>query len=438
LSLAKYLPQCGYEVHILNATNAGGPVHDPALLRQVPPEVRVHRAFSPEIPFALRQKLWAKIKGSGKGAGSQGADAGGQGSGTGGGGSGAKRLVMEVIKRVLCPEPEILWVPFAVRQARRIIRKHNIGTVLVTVPPFSALLAGTSLKRTFPGIKLISDFRDEWLSFYIKDFEYQNSDYTRRRATAIERQTVESSDLVVAVNQSSRDEIRRRYPEQSDEKFLVVPNGYDPEVFAGFQTRKHTLPRMVVTHVGTIYKTATPRFYLDALDGMPEEIRRNVETRFVGRISDSERTQLDNRNHFVNVMGFMPQAEALRHIEETDYLLLTMTNEISVPGKLFEYMAAGKPILAVTPPGSEVDQILRQTGAGISAPPDDPACIQAMLTKAFQAWRKGAAITHPDMEAVRRYERPRLVEEYARIMAGVSRPEQAPVRAGHRRAGATD
>ncbi len=79
LSLAKYLPQCGYEVHILNGSNAGGPVHDPALLRQVPPEVRVHKAFSPEIPFELRQKLWAKIKGRGKEAGSQGAEAGGQG-----------------------------------------------------------------------------------------------------------------------------------------------------------------------------------------------------------------------------------------------------------------------------------------------------------------------------------------------------------------------
>ena len=100
----------------------------------------------------------------------------------------------------MCPEPEILWVPFAVRKARQIIRRFGIDTVMVTVPPFSALVAGTRLKREFPSLVLVSDFRDEWLSFYLKDFDFQNSDYTRRRAEAIEQESVEASDLVVAVN----------------------------------------------------------------------------------------------------------------------------------------------------------------------------------------------------------------------------------------------
>jgi glycosyltransferase involved in cell wall biosynthesis len=94
-----------------------------------------------------------------------------------------------------------------------------------------------------------------------------------------------------------------------------------------------------------------------------------------------------------------------------------MTNEISVPGKLFEYMATGKPILAVTPRESEVDQILQQTRGGICAPPDDEEAIRAMLTRAFQAWRSGTPLISPDRDAVSRYERPRLAEEYARMIS---------------------
>lgn len=411
LSLAKYLPPCGFEVHVLKANNAGGPVHDPELERQIPAGVTVHEAFTPEIPFHIRQKLWSKLAGK-----SNAQDTASKATAAG---PSWKRLMTRVAQRILCPEPEILWVPFALRKARRIIRRNQIEFLLVTVPPFSALIVGTTLKREFPSLKLVSDFRDEWLSFYLKDFEFQSSDYTRRRAEAIEKETAERSDLVVAVNRSSRDEIRRRYPEEPEEKFVVVPNGYDPETFAGFAPRKSQSPRMVVTHVGTVYRTASPRFYLDAVDGLPEQVRRCMETRFIGRISDTERVLLEGRKSEVTALGFMPQADALKYMEDTDYLLLTMTNDISVPGKLFEYMATQKPILAITGAGSEVDQILRETAAGVTAPPDDGKSIQAMLMRAFEAWRDGRKLIASSGRPVRRYERPRLAEEYGELLRGV-------------------
>jgi glycosyltransferase involved in cell wall biosynthesis len=417
LSLAKYLPASGFEVHVLKATNAGGPVYDPDLIRQVPHEVQVHKAFTPEIPFHLRQKLWARLTG--------GANPAGPGSnGRPRGGFSWKKLVTGTARRILSPEPEILWAPFALRKARSIVRRHGIDSVMVTVPPFSALVVGTRLKREFPSLVLVSDFRDEWLSFYLKDFDFQSSEYTRRRAETIEREAVEASDLVVAVNRSSRDEIRNRYAGEPDGKFAVVPNGYDPEVFAGFAARKQESGRMIVTHVGTVYKTASPRFFLDAVDSLPEEIRGRIETRFVGRVAESERPLLEGRASRVTTLGFMPQAEALKYLEDTDYLLLTMTNDISVPGKLFEYMASGKPMLAIAAPGSEVDQILRETGAGVAAPPGDVGAIRAMLLRAFEAWRGGARLAGGDPESVRRYERPRLVAEYGTLMRGVeARPK---------------
>jgi glycosyltransferase involved in cell wall biosynthesis len=427
LSLAKYLPPCGFEVHVLKANNAGGPVQDPELVRQIPPGVTVHESFTPEIPFSIRQKLWTKMrKGNAGNAGRNRAAAKPAGFS-------CKKLVTWAAQRVLCPEPEILWVPFAARKARQIIKNHGIDILLVTVPPFSALVAASALKREFPDLLLVSDFRDEWLSFYLKDFEFQNNDYTRRRAETIEREAVELSDLVVAVNGSSRDEIRRRYPAQPDGKFAVVPNGYDPDVFSEFRPRRSESPRMVVTHVGTVYKTASPRFYLDAVDGLPEEIRSQIETRFVGRVSDGESATLENRLSHVNDIGFLPQAAALKYMEDTDYLLLTMTNDISVPGKLFEYMATGKPILAVAAAGSEVDQILQETGAGVAAAPDIRS-VQAMLIRAFQAWREGRKLVENSPTTVRRYERPGLAQEYGQLMRGIGSETENCLMAGQNNA----
>jgi hypothetical protein len=98
---------------------------------------------------------------------------------------------------------------------------------------------------------------------------------------------------------------------------------------------------------------------------------------------------------------------------------LTMTNDISVPGKIFEYMATRKPVLAVAKPGSEVDRLLRETSAGICAPPDDVAALRAMIAKAFAAWNNGTALVNPDSRSITRYERQRLVEEYGRLMESI-------------------
>lgn len=398
LSFAKYLPALGWEVHVLSAANAAVPVRDPGLLRHVPENVHLHRAFTPEIPFAARQKIWKWMRGNAKPTFERPASQTPKPSSEG--------FAARLAKRVLCPEPEILWVPFALRKAKRIVQKHGIDTVLVTVPPFSALVVGSKLKRLFPHIQLVSDFRDEWLSFYLKDFDFQTGHHTYRKAQAIERAAVEDSDLVLAVTPTSLTEIRNRYPGQPDEKFACIHNGYDPDVFKDFTPREHGGSKIIVTHVGTAYKTASPRYYLDALDKLPEPVRSRFETRFIGRISESERALLDNRKSEVKILGFMPQEEALRYIEETDYLLLTMTNEISLPGKLFEYLATTKPILALSPEGSEVDRLIREMNAGACVNPYNEAAIQGMLTAAGEKrihWQGTQA-------SVRRFERPALAE----------------------------
>ena len=414
LSMARYLPENDLEVHVLTASNPAAPVRDENLLKLVPKHVTVHTAMTAEPPFYLRKKVWDLL------GGARGKKAAGETPKPSTAAPTSASLVSRlkaIPQRILCPDPQVLWVPFAIRRAKQIIKRYGIDAVLTTAPPFSVFMISNEIKKTFPKVKVVSDFRDEWLRFYLTDFDFLKSDYTVRRATEIERETITLSDHVVAVTHSSLNEIRSRYPEQPDNKFVMIANGYDPAVFANVKLSQHNQPsRMIVTHTGTAYKTASPKFYLDAVDRLPEHIRSTMETRFIGRVTETEAEIFNNRGHQVSLLGFMPQNEALARTGETDYLLLTMINDFSLPGKMFEYLAMRKPMLALSPPGGEVDRLIQETRSGWCVPHDDPAAIARMLTHAWERLQQPEAGFTPDEEAIRSYERARLAKHMAEVL----------------------
>lgn len=413
LSLAKYLPASGFQVHVLSAANAVAPLHDPALLAHVPPSVTLHSAFTPELPFLFRKKLWNFVARPKPPQPSQPSPAAPP----------PTSLLANIARRVFSPDPQVVWVPFAIRAARRIIRRHQIQAVLVTAPPFSVFLIGNALKTAFPHLKLISDFRDEWLRFYLTDFDFLRSDFTRRRAERIEAETVALSDLVVAVTESSLREIRSRYPHQPDAKFALVHNGFDPDALRPLllsppPTSLGPRSKVVITHLGTAYRTASPLFFLDAIRSLPADVRSRIEIRFVGRISETEQRLLSASDSSVRILGFLPQQQALARLAETDYLLLTMTNEFSLPGKLFEYLASGKPIIALSPENGEVARLIAETDAGWCVPHDQPDAIRRVVTDAVRLAVEGRIPFRIRRNAISRFERPRLAAEYAALIRG--------------------
>jgi len=411
LSLSKYLPQHGYQVHVLTPRNPPSPVIDAALLRQVPDNVQVHRAWTPMPPAHLRKRLWGLLSKKRRPAIPQPAgkiDTGWR--------------LSDVVRRLLTPDPEVVWVPFATRRARQIVKRYGIDTVLVTAPPFSAFLIGNALKREFPALRYVADFRDEWLRFFLSTFDFQRSPHIRRRAEQIERATIESSDLVATVTSPLVEELRDRYRDQPAGKFVCIPNGYDPAAFTGFEPRRHQSSKTVITYVGTVYSTTTPRCYFEGLDALPDSLRSRIETRFVGRIAEDQQSLLDARQDVVKI-GYVPQSEALRWMEETDYLLLTMSDPSFATGKMYEYLATGKPILAFSPPEGEVARTLNETGGGWCIDQENGAAIRDCL--AAVATGELATRFHPKREAIRRYERPRLAAEFAAAISGAGVAEAA-------------
>lgn len=413
LSFVRYLPASGCTVRVLTAANPAVPALDPSLAARVPAGTAVSSAWTPEPSYETRERVLRWLGGNRTGGALTGSPEGSKESG------GWKRLLKGAIERVLCPDPQRFWVPFAVRKARRIVREEGIGTILVSAPPFSSLQAGVVLKREFPELKLVSDFRDEWVGHFLR-LDRAASEWKKQRILALEREAVEASDFVVTVTPPWVEEIRGRYPGERPGKFICVPNGYDPEMFGAPAPTAPGGQRFRITYAGSVYdnEVYSPRAFLDAFDSLPERMKERIEVRIAGRVAPEARGLFAPERKNVRLLGFVPQSEAFGLLKESTCLLLIFGSAEGHSGKLFEYLATGRPILGLTPPGGEIARLLRETRAGWTAPQNDSGAIRDLLEKVFTNWElagEGGELTSPDWEAIRRYERPRLAGQLAKM-----------------------
>jgi len=417
VSYTKYLPDYGCQVLVLTARNPATPLYDLGLLKQVPPQTKVYRAFNPEVPYSLRDRLWKGLSPPRLHQARSTAIPSSPGSSLL---KPVKSALRRAVQYLFCPDVQVLWTPFAIRLARRVIPQHGIDVVLLNSPPFSCLRIAVALKRDFPHLRLITEIRDDWLGYYLEYFDSAASPYKRRMAERIEGDAIRLSDYVVAVTPAQLQQIRDRYPDQPDCKFLCVPNGYDPGLFRNFKSRSHGQSRMLITYFGSVYSNPvySPQNYLDAIDSLPEQIRPHLETRIIGRVALEAAGYFHNRSSAIRQFGFMPQSQALPYLEETDYLLLIVDDPTAHGGKLFDYMATGKPILALSPLDGEVARLIQQTRTGWCVDPRDPAAIRAMIIRAYERFQSGEGpLPEPNWALIRQFAWPSLVAKLVKATA---------------------
>jgi glycosyltransferase involved in cell wall biosynthesis len=404
LAYAQYLPREGCRVSVLAPTKPELRDHDPDLARLIPSDVVVHRAWNPELPMSFRDRLWKR-----------GARPGTRVARTR---TPTTRWLAAPFRwlahHVLFPDPQVLWNPVAFHKACRVIEREAIDTVIVNMPPFSLLKVALALKQRFPQLKIITDFRDEWVGYYLNQIDHPTQDKIRR-AQQLEAEAVHASTYVSTVTDTWVERLRRRYPDEPPSKFVCTPNGYDPELFRDFKPRLRNDGKIVVTYFGTIHdnRIYSPDNYLTAIAGLPHQIRERFETRFIGRIIGDANVSLKEAKTNVRLLGFMPKQQGIRHLQDSDFLLLIATDPSSHAGKLFDYLACGKPILALSPPGGEIDRLLRRTRSGWCADPWDPKAIRQMILSACRQLRQGSPAFNPDLDAIRACSWPRILSRFA-------------------------
>ena len=407
-SLAKYLPINGIHVDVLTARNAAAVGHDHSQLAQLSPDVTVHRTWTLDLPFALRKAIKKAVTRPANPAAATAAKPGG-----GGWKGGLKRL----LGNLLLPDPQVGWLPFARPAARRLIRSRAIDAVLVTVPPFSSVRLVTDLRQSHPNLPIVLDFRDEWLTSTLHLVSFNNNERATSIAKKAEHDAVHAASLVVCVTDAAVTELRKRYPDLPAEHFTCVPNGFDAPVKEAVPARPDT-GKILLTYIGTVYGSTDPTPVVDAILALPPALGERLRLRFIGHIeTERYRETLAQLGDRIELIGFLPQAEALRYMVETDYLLLVTHDPINVAAKLYDYLASGVPILAAVHPEGDVRRILERTGAGFAADINDPASIGRMLADALEPG--SLALPTRDLEAIRSYQRPVLTARYADLLRGL-------------------
>jgi len=416
LSLAKYLPENGVRVDVLTARNAPAVGKDLTLLRQVPQEVMVHRTWTLDLPFWLRKSVKKALTGGKARPAATVAAA----PDRKGGGNPIKRM----IGNLLLPDPQVGWLPFALPAAARIIRRRSIDAVVITVPPFSSVKLVPRLRKLFPSLPIVVDFRDEWLTTTLDLVSFNNNSRARVVAEKTEREAVRDATEVVLVTEAARRELQSRYPDVPAQRFVCINNGYDvtpPTVETVLAASRAVPPsgqrKIVLTYIGTVYGSTAPGSFVEAVLGLPAEIRSRLHVRFIGHIeAESYREQLLSLGDAIELKGFVPQAEALAAIRDTDYLLLITHDRINVAAKFYDYLGGGKPIFGVVHPDGDVRRLLEETGAGRWADVDDPEAIGKMLLETVE---DAGPQLQPDYSRIAAYHRRPLATRYAGLLKGL-------------------
>ncbi len=419
LSLAKYLPESGCRVDVLTARNAPAVGRDESLLRQVPGSVTVHRTWTLDLPFALRKgvkKLLSRRASEPSSAHAAEPSASVSTSRS------LLRRVRSFVANLLLPDPQIGWLPFALPAARRIVRSRQIDVVIITVPPFSSVRLTAQLRKAFPALPIVVDFRDEWLTTTLSLVSFNSNDRAREVARQTESEAVHAATAVVAVTHAAAGELRKRYPDVNPRKFHCIPNGFDTPA-AQAAARPGTTGPVVLTYIGSLYGSTDPRSFLAAVSGLPAEVRAQLRIRFIGHIEASAyRTALDALADVVETVGFLPQAQALEELRKSHYALLITHDPINVSAKFYDYLGAGIPIVAAVHPAGEVRRLIEETHAGWWADIDDAAAIQRILREAIVRAREGAPF-QPDRNAIAQYHRKPLAQRYTALLDELVRAE---------------
>lgn len=412
-SLARYFPAEGIRLDVLTARNASAVGSDPTLLKEIPTEVNIHRSVTLDLPFGIKKGIKKLVTGAKPPTGEA----------TGVAAAGKPNFLKRVLQDVLLPDPQVTWFPVLTRAARRIVRERSIDLVLITAPPFSNVLLVENLRKEFPHLAIVVDFRDEWLSTTIDLVGFSRSERARRIARNAEASAVTNATTVVAVTEAARREIRARYPQEPENKFQLIPNGFDSTRLHRSTPSPELRPggRIIVTHVGTVYSSTDPTTLVEAMQSLPPEVKSRFRLRFIGHIEEPRfHEALLQLGDMVELRGFLQQHEALAAMNETDYALLITHDPLNVAAKFYDYIGASKPILATVNPDGEVRRLLEELRAGWWAGSRDVEGIRRLFVEVATRSDALLASYQPDLKKIAQYERKILAQRYAGLLHSIA------------------
>jgi glycosyltransferase involved in cell wall biosynthesis len=395
LKFASHLPALGIETHVL-APDDPKWVHQDVDL-PLPTQAWIHRA---RYLGPRSRRLADELHGRG------GLDL-------------ALRRASSVGRRLLLPDENVTWNATAIPKAISIVRREGIDVVLTTSPPGSVHLIGAAVQKA-TGAKWVADLRDSIVLHPHRSAEGAGARAKQKARAGVARLVARQADAIVAVSEAIAEETRAIEPRG---RVVTIANGSDFDDFAGLAYSRGD--RFRLTHAGSFFGRRDPKPFLRAL---AESGLEDVTVRFVGDFRPSDREYMESLGlgDRVEVIDYVPRRESLRLQRDSDALLLLIPEAGGrgrgvLSGKVFEYLAAERPVLAVVPPDGAAAELVRETGAGLVAGPDDVPGIRDALLELHARWRDGGLNGTPLTPEWRdKVSRASRVEELAELLESLA------------------
>lgn len=386
LKFVKYLSGFGWQPVVLTAADADYPAYDESLLQEIPAGVPVYRSKIVE-PYQYYRKLTGKKAGESMDIATLSKDFTQQKKLS-------ERFAEFVRSSFFIPDARIGWKPFAVKMGLEIIKKEGIDLILSSAPPYTCHLIGRALKRK-SGLPWVCDFRDSWVGWL--------SAATRRGIPhqielGLERGVLKEADRILTVSPGVAEDLQSRNQDLIDSRWLHLPNGYDAADFENIPVQPEKDPnKLVITYTGSLYGNRNPDYLLEALTELiqADPVWKNeLRLVFVGRVGKPIQKKLEAPifSGMIQQIPYVTHRESIAYLLRSDLLLLIIddapANKGILTGKLFEYLGARRPILALAPEGNAAD-LIRQTRAGFIVQPKNISLIKELLIDIRKKWKAG-------------------------------------------------
>ena len=412
LKYVQYLRDFGWEPVVLTVTDGNFPARDESLLGEIPEGVRVVRTEIFE-PYDLYRKLTGKEKNVAIDVNTirrEGTRL-----------SASERLSEFIRATFFIPDARIGWFRPAVRAGMEAIREFGVDAIVSSSPPYTCALIARALKRK-SGLPWIAGFRDPWTGFITTPDRWA---LPARIDRSLEHAVFREADLVEVAWEGIRRDALRKYPRLDVEHFRYLPNGFDSNDFPDVEYRVNVDAPFTITYTGSMYGRRNPDAFLRAVESLarrgeidPERIR----LRFIGRFGEEvmrmfHQSELHER---IEVVPYLPHSESVRQVLTSDALLLVVdecdeSDEV-VPGKVYEYIGSGRPVLAVAPERSAIADLIEETRGGYVAHQTNVSGIASAFLQLYDDHRTGKRSMQPDSEAVARYERRNVTGRLAELL----------------------
>ena len=405
LKFVKYLPEFGWEPTVFIPENPSYPIVDDTLEKDVSINLEIIKTKIWE-PYQIAEFFGKDNKKFKAGQFDVGKNQ-----------SLKSRLSIWVRGNFFIPDARVFWVNPSVTYLKKYLKENHFDALVTTGPPHSVHLIGLNLKKEFPNLKWIADFRDPWteISYYQ---HLKLTKFADQKHRNLEQKVFENADITLATSYADAENFKKK-----GANAVCITNGFDVENQESRTENREPSTQFTLSYIGVLEQLRNPEVLWRVLNDLMkenEDFSKNFQLKFVGRIDDRILDKITNSelNNSVKNLGYLSHSEANLEMQNSDLLLITNFSEDKskgiIPGKIFEYLATKKQIISFGPKESDVKRILEETHAGKHFSYDDSESLKAFILEKFNDWKSGNLTSNT--ENIEQFSRRNLTKKLAEIL----------------------